>query len=345
VKETIRVAEILARAILLGGLLAISSPVQAETPLPLCDELAPWQVACAKAAASSDLPSLSDRNAAFDLEEMARRAAATRIYERYQQRRSFSGKALEECLANNPERGNFLLTLNDVFVSQTFALLEGSQSSGIKSLLKLANTQFSGKAPLIQTVSSSTHPQDLPYAAGFHRGSGSITLDFDAVGPEEWPLIFAHELLHAVDPQILVGMADYADPTVPALLAKRNQTVKTLSALSSDEQLLVEKWIRAGLDRGLFAEYRAWVPSLLIYQQGKEEGLWPAIPWLEQVLALKKPTQALSEFTYLYLDARSPDPSSGIFSLPLTQDALHHAREKIRSTHAFPDLGLLGAVR
>lgn len=89
---------------------------------------------------------------------------------------------------------------------------------------------------------------------------------------------------------------------------------------------------------------RKFLPDVTFaaYEEGVQAGLWPRISWVEKIIAERRGDESLEAFVYRYLDARSRDPSDGIFSRPLIQRMLRHVREKFRLGSP-PELGLLGS--
>ncbi|MGZ3653425.1 MAG: hypothetical protein ACXVB9_20510 [Bdellovibrionota bacterium] len=330
---------------LAGALLPLVFVLPLKASGAPCDVLRPWEEAQRRMDSLKPSDSQKLLNDTVENEETQREAAARTLYHSYRAGAGWSGADLTACLQANPERENFEISLNEIFVTETFRELESSRSSAIRALVGMIHDRYrGGEIPLIQLVASRSGRPGAVERAGFHRGSGSIVLDVDAITPAEWPIIFAHELLHSLDEQLPKSMALYAASPAPALLAKRGAQISNYSNLTPAERAVADPWIVAGLDRGLFAEFRAWVPSALIYVQGRDEGLWGRVDWMEGLLAGKPANQSLESYIFSYLNQRSHDPVDGIFALPLTQSAVKAVRARF-GNGKLPGLANLGQIR
>jgi hypothetical protein len=276
----------------------------------------------------------------------ARVEASQEVYRQY-----FSGqldtKSLKKCLNTQSDRGMFDAALQSVFFDQSIEKLRSSKSPAIRDFLKLIDAKYPNLSRAMFRITghfAETSPTDLK--GGFHRATGSIFMDFDRVPSSEWLVIFCHELLHSLDEKLWEAVQSYSQPELVKTFAAWSNDANDISQLSQVQKQSLTNWIDAGLGRGLWAEYRAWVPTFRIYEQGKSEGLWPEIDWMEDVLDSRKRGETFERSIYNYIDARSPDPSKEIFSRPLIQSALKSERVRLRSASAaLPDLGNLGYIR
>jgi hypothetical protein len=309
----------------------------------VCASLQEWQQS-QKAVQNppiSQLNSIAVMKVVMDKERAERLKAAEKIVDLYFLEGKKLGSSIQSCLANNPERSNFLYTLNSLFVNRSFDYLKRSQSPRVKKLMALVDKRYESKIPLIQMVNAGSKDPKLAYKAGFHRGSGSIVMDMDLLQPSEWLLVFVHELLHAMDDEMSVAIGEFAKPEVPQFLAQMNSENKNYDTWSLPEQKRSTHWVHAGLGRGLYAEYRAWVPTVLIYQEGLNDRLWGNIDWLDQVINANVNRDPLNKFIYEFLDDRAENPTEGIFSLPIVRDLVIRVRHQVRSTNLYPKLGVL----
>ncbi|MFL5812114.1 MAG: hypothetical protein ACJ763_00935 [Bdellovibrionia bacterium] len=276
----------------------------------------------------------------------ARVESSREVYREY-----FSGQldtqSLGQCLSAQPDRGMFYATLQSVFFDQSIEKLRSSKSPAIRNFLHLIDAKYPDLSRAMFRITGhfkEASPTDLK--GGFHRATGSIFMDFDRVTPSEWLVIFCHELLHSLDEKLWEAVRAYSQPELVKSFAEWSNDIGDVSQLSRDQKQSLTSWIDAGLGRGLWAEYRAWVPTFQIYLQGKSEGLWPEIDWMETVLESRKQGETFERSLYSYIDEHSADPTDGIFSRPLIQSALRSERAKVRNAKAaLPELGSLGSVR
>ena len=150
---------------------------------------------------------------------------------------------------------------------------------------------------------------------GLHRGDGHGFLNLATVPPNELPLIYLHEMLHALDPKVLEASRAYLRGS-------------EASRQTGDELV---RWLQAGLDRGLLAEWRAWTPTVRLYLEGRNENLWQKIPRVEEIIAARRSGEALGQTVFRFLDPRFPSPCEGIFATPLVGETLKTLRDEYRA--------------
>lgn len=345
----IRGRGIAAALLALGAWLCGACPSFAAAVAP-CDpatvpELAEW-LGAKQDLARAGAPPLAEIQRLNDQEWKARKEAASRIYLEY-----FGGslrfEPIEACLERQSDRGNFMATLQAQFYSASIARLRSASGRSIRAFIGLVDQgSRAGAIPLFRLTGQEFGRMDpAPWSAGFHRGTGSIYADFNRIPHEQWLLIFVHELLHSLDDTLAQAVQAYGDPATIGRVSRLALQARSVNDLGPESREELEAWIRAGLDRGLWAEYRAWVASFAIYREGKADGLWPPIDWAETVLRGRPGGERLERYLYDYLDKRSPDPRDGIFATPLVRDALQRVRREYRTGPALPPLGNLAPVR
>ena len=85
-------------------------------------------------------------------------------------------------------------------------------------------------------------------------------------------------------------------------LSELVQKKSSYEQLGDTDKVIAKNWVRAELDHELFAEYQAWLATILIYQDGVSSGLWNRIDWVEELLKKKKINEPLKNFTYRFLN-------------------------------------------
>ncbi len=115
--------------------------------------------------------------------------------------------------------------------------------------------------------------------AGVSPGTGSVVAVLSKLPPEEWLLIFVHEMAHALDTQLIEAERRLSsDKRLWTELAAVVNSGKTLAQLNESEQKDIREWSRLALDRGLFAEVRAWTRTLKIWAELRASGLNTTLP-------------------------------------------------------------------
>lgn len=292
-----------------------------------CSLLAPWRATVAAQAAGAT--SIAERSRLEQAEWLARQGAAQAAFGQYRAGMLDAGGLLQ-CLEGDIAKQNFLDSLYGAFYSGSLDALRGSHSPAIRNFLAEFDRKNGNTVPIFRVMGFQEQtPAPLP--GGYQRAVHSIYLHFGEVKPNDWLILFSHEVLHSLDEQLWVGVNTYSQPEEAAKFAAWSEQFSTVSALPPPEQIELQAWIRAGLDRGLLAEYRAWSATFEIYFEGMSEGLWKPIDWIDAIVQQRKPKESLEAFTFRFLDARSPDPTDGLFAHKLLQSALAKTRQEIRS--------------
>ncbi len=205
-----------------------------------------------------------------------------------------SSKALAQCMSAT-EREDLSYEVQAVFWEDSLARL--SKSGGAKAAL--AQIIGDSKFQLFRLVGhfkvDSDQDELEDQRAGFHRGRRSIFMDFTQIEPNDWLLIFVHEILHEVD-----------------------------------------RWLEAALNRGLGAEVRAWAVTFAIYLEGRADGTFNKIEWMESILSHRSPHESLQRFALRYLDPRFADSDKSPFDQALFATGLKLMRVGI--THGSTEI-------
>ncbi|MCM2323224.1 MAG: hypothetical protein NDJ90_08170 [Oligoflexia bacterium] len=306
-----------------------------------CEALAPWLAA--KAQSLSAL-SMKERSEASQREFDRRKDAASTLFERFEAGK-LDREALDSCLSAVPDRQNFYNTLQAVFFERSVAKLRNAHGPALRAFAALVDARTQGGRTIPFRLTGHTQAEaPVELKGGFHRGSGSIFMDLGRVSPDEWLVIFIHELAHGLDDRLPEAVRAYNAPKDVEEFAEWAVCATEPAFLPAESRAKLDRWLEAGLGRGLFAEYRAWHVTLVLYEEGLREGLWDRIGWMEALISQRPASQTLGRFIYLQLDARFVDPADGIFSRELIQNGLKAVRARYREGSALPALGTLGAI-
>jgi hypothetical protein len=86
----------------------------------------------------------------------------------------------------------------------------------------------------------------------------------------------------------------------------------------------------AGLNRSIFAEFRAWNFGFSIYEKGLSSNLWRKIPFIENVLSYKDKNEDMKSFVYRYLNERSKMTNEGILGRSIIQEKIKNYRANFK---------------
>lgn len=123
----------------------------------------------------------------------------------------------------------------------------------------------------------------------------------------------------------------YADQTLVRSIIASFKGRTSLRELNSNELADLDRWLVAGLDRGLLAEVRAWTKTLELYSEGRAHDGWPTVQWVDKILRQQRGNEGLSSLAMRILDPNFLNPTTGIFSLALVRIRLEELRAKFRT--------------
>lgn len=189
-----------------------------------------------------------------------------------------------------------------------------------------------------------TQPEDdnLSRKASYHRARQSIFMNFEKMSANEWLLLFVHEVAHSLDSELFKSLPIYNDGNYIKKLASWGASQIRLDELAPEERQNLKAWLTAGLNRGLLAEYRAWLLTYAVYEEGHREGLIEAVPWLENLRNSKPKDVSMKDHIYRYLSPSWVDPKIDMFSHAFIQQALRELREEL---YANPGLIQMGNIQ
>gem|GEM_PF-5022588 len=269
---------------------------------------------------------------------------------------------LRECLASLPDGRSVDRLLSRVMIEQTYTdLHEASTGSYQETLKTLAfQSDIMTERPVARLDHFARGPEDAAshLSAGTHRGRGSIQTDFTSIPPHELNFILFHETAHALDEELMRSIAPFKDPIqqlrIRQLLAALPEDARS-DELPQPLKEVLTPWLIAGLNRGLWAEYRAWRATFALYRSGVQARMGkPPIPWFEEVMTAIQLAQETPEgrvlswetHLYRYLDSHSKDPEDGIFAHPVVRQELSRLRAEARNSPHPPYAGdFLGRFR
>lgn len=177
--------------------------------------------------------------------------------------------------------------------------------------------------------------------ASFHRAHKSIFIDTENIEGSEWLLLFVHEVAHSLDSEMFDSLSVFNDAKTLRQIEKISQTKRELSI---EESALLEKWLSAGLDLGFTAEYRAWLLTYLVYEEGIEDATINQSDWLEEIRQKRPANIPLNTYIYRTLSPSWRDPSERLFSSPVVKEALTTLRKEFYNDPNKVKLGQIGKL-
>lgn len=286
----------------------------------------------------SKLNTVSERSNALIQEAQSRKKVFQSIFQDYSQNK-IRIQDVYTCIKKSKNSELLFQSLQAEFFAGTLDSFKNSKSRYMKNLMEIYKNKSGGNQLLFQMLYKTEEQR-----AEFDRGSRAIFLNLAKLNRDEWRVLFLHELLHYLDEVIWDSMEVYAQTSWVEEFVQVSRQTSDVLKLPQETQTRLLKWIRSGLDRGLFAEYRAWYFTLKIYQQEVALGEWSKVQWVEE--RLKKITNSFNfEFSlYELLDQNFVLKKEGLFLNPLIQNAEAYVRLKIRQQQKPPSLGNLSQI-
>ena len=254
-----------------------------------------------------DLDSIKRKNELLKLEFDARRvyliiAAKEFLEGRY----AISGLMSEDQKVKNQ--------FSVVLLAESLSKLTNSKIPEIKNFIQLYERSYPlDSLPIFKLTGAEINLHSpTEEKGGFHRGNNSIFMNVTKTGSSEWLFILLHELFHALDEKLYSATAILSELETFKNIMRMTSEKTNFVELTSAEDELLTRWVLAGLDRGLHAEYRAWEFGFSVYEKGFSEGLWGKIPFVEQVLSFKDKNESMKSFVYRYLSERAMTPKEEV---------------------------------
>jgi hypothetical protein len=214
--------------------------------------------------------------------------------------------------------------------------LQHSKIPSIQKMMAQYNTIYTGEAIPLFRITGSEIQRESPTEekGGFHRGKSSIFMDITRTSNNEWLFIFSHELFHALDSKLYEASSYFSAQNNFNEIMLLTMNYKNLVELNNSQNAKLDQWVLAGLNRGLFAEFRAWTFGLSIYSEGIEEKLWGNIPFVNNVMSFKDPNENMNSFIYRYLNERAKISKDGFLNKKIIKEKIQEQRDQFDPTKA-----------
>lgn len=266
----------------------------------------------------------------------AREELADQIFQAYFSQQLPQGLILD-CAPSAEEREALLSVVSRIFLERSLEQLKAAKLPALKELMSALERQVEKTGVALFRAIPHLPNQDSEEKdriAGVFRGSNSLFMNFEKIPSGDWIFLLVHELAHYLDPVLHEASVTWNSRTTAQALFALGAQHASLDTLSAQERTLLREYVRAGLERGLLAEVRAWRLGLSVYEAGQRKNLWGRIAWMDELLLLKPPRQSRDAFIFSYLDKTFSDPAmTGIFSLRIVQQEYFLQRQALRKTN------------
>jgi len=243
---------------------------------------------------------------------------------------AIAGNELDSDFKDFPEQNKIMAHFSSLLLEETISLLHQSKIPSLVKLMKRYDTLYPAGTVALFRVTGISNDNESPTLekGGFHRTNKSIFMDITRTDSSEWVFIFLHELFHQLD-ETLDSSSRFFSQKENFEKAMRLTKDENSKLTTSDNDFL-DEWVQAGLDRGLFAEFRAWNFCFQIYEDGKKEKLWGSIKFAEEILLNKKVAQKMSSFIYDYLDSKAQIKKESVLTRKIILKKMEFKREEFK---------------
>jgi len=163
------------------------------------------------------------------------------------------------------------------------------------------------------------HPSQKP--AGYDRSNKGIFFDLFEIDPAAFNIYLIHEFAHVFDPKLAQAINIFNNSELTSDVAAMVRSKKQLPELSTDDRSKLDRYLTAGLDRGVLAELRAWTTSSELYLELLKFGEQTPAAFLDHILGSNRNLSEvqLHQIWQDYLFKNFDKPTTGLFASPLLQ--------------------------
>lgn len=278
---------------------------------------------------SLTIDDLKTKNALLKLEYHKRQIYFSVLAENYIQGR-LKSQEIDHAFKSHHQYQKYMAHFSSILLMESVKRLKESAIPEIQSFMRRYDAlYFKNTIPLFRiTGSEISRESPTEEKGGFHRGHKSIFMDVTRLSSGEWLFIFMHELYHALDDQLYEAIVEFTNEDLVDSVKKMSKTKSNLVELTDEEMTALDRYATAGLNRNLFAEYRAWSFGFTVYEKGMEEKLWKKIPFIENVLSFKDKNESMNGFIYRYLNERAGLSKDNFLSRPIVAQKIAEKREQ-----------------
>ncbi len=227
---------------------------------------------------------------------------------------------LIDSISDDEARGSLQDTISASFFQGSLDFFSASGAEPLKLLSKLVQEEKSKnnliRLELFNKKTKQDNNIDSVLLGAYDRRNNNIIMNLRNLDVNSWFITFIHEAIHSLDEKLKFSSKILSNP-------KLNDDVITLIYLQSigDPQVFlpedaeqIDLFLDAGLNCGLLAEYRAWLLTLMLYQEGLNKSLWERDIRLEFFLKTLDTSKPFPQQVLHGLNLRFFLPKDGVFS-------------------------------
>jgi hypothetical protein len=169
-------------------------------------------------------------------------------------------------------------------------------------------------------------------------------MDLGSIDKNNFFIILIHELAHGVDDIMRKALVDFGSRATRTQIFEILDKKTNPAELNNLERDLIRGWLIAGLERGLLAEYRAWLFTYLAYQEGLRDGTLHPTEWLDRLHNTKPENTTVEEHIYRSLSQNWSDPQDDVFSNAIINELLRELRQEFYANPRLIKMGNIGTL-
>lgn len=203
---------------------------------------------------------MSSIEASWMREFNSRKETSQQIFQRFL-KGEFSLSQIHACLEKTHNQADFVHTMQTEFFFMSINRLREMNKPYLSTLMdKISDSTNGGVWTIFHVAGVSDKAINK---AGVHRLHLSAYMNIADIPPNEWLFTFVHEMVHRLDEQMLAAEERFSGPEK---LKSLQNYLSTNSSSSTLTETQIQEWIVDGLQRGIAAEYRAWLLTAKFYE-------------------------------------------------------------------------------
>jgi len=236
---------------------------------------------------------------------------------------------IADCLQSPLNDQDLMLATNNIFLQKTFERLQKINPNMYFELNQKINfNQIVFQAFAFCEACQLQSKKILgEKPAGYNLTTQALFMNIQTLSPEDWDVIFIHELGHHFD-QTRKDSKQYFNIDQVKIILDLQKKYDRGERLDDSEIKQIDNWIMSGLNIGLLAEWRVWsftlqyLDPVLNYQFGEKT------KWLQNYKNLPSDIRYVELFKTL--DRNFTNPATGLASHPLVLKRVQILRAQFR---------------
>lgn len=224
---------------------------------------------------------------------------------------------------------------SSLFIIEAAQKMTASRSEAIRAFAsKISKLTTSGIVIPIKLHLHLDRNSTSERPAGFDRNTRGVFFNLFQINSSDYSVYLIHEFAHAFDPELNSAIDLFNDSALTETIASFVRAKASYESLSNEQKHQVDRYVLAGLNRGLLAELRAWVTTSELYLELLRHQEQKPVDFLDPILGSSRDLNRsqLTQIWWDYLLKNFTRPNEGLFASPLLQSAVESALKQSASS-------------